>query len=114
MAINEGNELIKLCVVVIILFLLAAGIVAVFIQVNDLGHNAVDSVITAVAPMDLRHYAGRYNGSGIHTLVANGLPIFSGATQISTMAQARASFSAMRSYTVTWQEVGGAERLVVS
>lgn len=114
MAINEGNELIKLCVVMIVLFLLVAGIIAVFIQIDTFGHNAVDGVITAVAPMNLQHYAGRYNGSGIHTLVANGLPVYVGTTEISSMTQARASFSALRSYTVIWQEVSGLERLVVS
>jgi hypothetical protein len=114
MGTNEGNEMIKLGVVLIILFILVAGAVVVFSQVDMFGRSAVDSVIVASAPEDLRHYAGRYNGAGIHTLVAHGLPVFSGATEITSMAQARASFSALRSYTVTWQEVGGLERLVVT
>ena len=114
MAMQEGNELIKLCVVMIVLFLLVAGVVAVFSQVDLFGRSAVDSVVEAAAPIELRHYAGRYNGSGVHTLVANGLPVFSGVNEISSMAQARASFSVLRAYTVTWQEVGGIERLVVS
>jgi hypothetical protein len=114
MGANEGNEMIKLGVAIILLFLLIAGVIAVFVQVDMFGRNAVESVVVASAPADLRHYAGRYNGAGIHTLVANGLPVFSGATEITTMAQARASFSALRSYMVTWQEVGGLERLVVT
>jgi len=114
MGANEGNELIKLGVVIIVLFLLVAGVVAVFTQVDMFGRNAVESVVSASAPAELHHYIGRYNGSGIHTLVAQGLPVFSGATEITSIAQARASFSALRSYTVTWQEVGGIERLVVT
>jgi hypothetical protein len=114
MGANEGNELIKLGVIMIVLFVLVAGVVAVFTQVDMFGRNAVESVIVASAPADLRHYNGRYNGSGIHTLVAQGLPVFWGTNEITTMAQARASFSALRSYTVTWQEVGGIERLVVT
>jgi hypothetical protein len=111
---NEGNELIKLCAVMIILCLLITSVVAVFSQIDRFGRNAVGYAVTAAAPADLRHYAGRYNGSGIHTLVASGLPVYSGAAKISGMAQARSNFSTLRSYTVTWQEAGGSERLVVA
>lgn len=114
MTANEGNELIKLCVIMIILFLLISGVIAVFTQVDAFGRGAVDTVVMSVAPMDLRHYSGHYNGAGIHTLVATGLPVYFGINEIHNMAEARASFSALQSYTVTWQEVGGSERLVVS
>jgi hypothetical protein len=114
MAANEGNELIKLCVTIIVLFLLIAGVTAVFAQIDAFGRGAVETVTLSVASAELRHYAGQYNGAGIHTLVASGLPVHSPAGGCISLTDARNAFSALRSYTVTWLEIGGSERLVVS